>query len=43
MTNIQPLQIVGSSDSAVCEGDFCVIPDHHDQAVVNRALDSDNV
>jgi hypothetical protein len=43
MTNIQPLLIVGSSDAAVCEGDFCVIPEHHDQAVVNRALDPDNV
>ena len=43
MTNIQPLQIVGSEDAASCEGDFCVIPEHHEQAVVNRAIDSDNV
>ncbi len=43
MTSTQPLQIVGSTDAAVCEGDFCVIPEHHDQAVVNRALDADRV
>jgi len=39
MTSIQPLQIVGSSDAAVCEGDFCEIPGQ----VVNRALDADRV
>ena len=43
MTNTQPLLIVGSADAAVCEGDFCEIPVHHEQAVVNRAIDSDNV
>jgi hypothetical protein len=43
MTNTQPLLIVGAADADACEGDFCVIPDHHEQAVVNRALDSDSV
>ncbi len=43
MTNTQPLLIIGSADADACEGDFCIIPEHHDQAVVNRALDSDNV
>jgi hypothetical protein len=43
VTNTQPLLIVGEADAAVCEGDFCEIPEHHNQAVVNRALDSDNV
>jgi len=38
-----PLQIVGDPEAAACEGDFCEIPAHHEQAVVNRALDSDNV
>jgi len=38
-----PLQIVGDPSAAACEGDFCEIPAHHEQAVVNRALDSDNV
>ena len=43
MTNTQPLLIVGSADAAVCEGDFCEIPQHHEQAIVNRALDTDRV
>ena len=38
-----PLQIVGDPEAAACEGDFCAIPAHHEQAIVNRALDSDNV
>jgi len=38
-----PLQIVGDPSAAACEGDFCEIPAHHEQAIVNRALDSDNV
>ncbi len=48
MTNTQPLPVlslisIGSADAAVCDGDFCEIPEHHEQAVVNRKLDSDNV
>lgn len=39
----KPLLIVGDPEAAACEGDFCAIPDHHEQAVVNRALDSDLV
>ncbi|NYF10933.1 hypothetical protein HDC94_002089 [Leifsonia sp. AK011] len=36
------LQLLGGV-GAVCEGDFCEIPDHHEQAVVNRRLDEDAV
>lgn len=36
------LQLLGGI-GAVCEGDFCEIPDHHEQAVVNRRLDEDAV
>ena len=36
------LQLLGTV-GAVCEGDFCEIPDHHEQAVVNRRLDEDAV
>ena len=43
MTTIRQLQIVGSADVDTCEGDSCEIPAHHEQAVVNRAIDSDNV
>ena len=38
-----PLLIVGSPDAASCDGEVCEIPEHHTQAVVNRALDSDLV
>ncbi|HEY8913906.1 hypothetical protein [Lacisediminihabitans sp.] len=38
-----PLQIVGDPNVASCDGDFCEIPDHHEQAVVNRRLDEDLV
>lgn len=43
MTNTQPLRIVGAVDADVCEGDLCEIPAHHEQAIVNRAVDFDNV
>ena len=42
-TATMPLTIVGDPTAAACEGDFCEIPLHHEQAVVNRQLDSDNV
>ena len=40
-----PLKLValGETDAAACVGDFCEIPDHHTQAVVNRKLDEDAV
>ncbi len=38
-----PLILVGDSMMAACEGEFCTIPDHHEQAVVNRRLDEDLV
>jgi hypothetical protein len=38
-----PLLIVGEAGAAVCDGDFCEIPEHHEQAVVNRRLDEDAV
>jgi hypothetical protein len=37
------LIVLGDPAAAACEGDFCVIPDHHEQAVVNRRLDDDAV
>jgi hypothetical protein len=36
-----PLTLLGDSAAAVCEGDFCEIPEHHEQAIVNRRLDDD--
>jgi len=38
-----PFVMVGATDAAACEGDFCEIPEHHQQAVVNRQLDADLV
>ena len=43
-----PIEIVklvplGDAGAAVCDGDFCEIPDHHTQAVINRKLDEDAV
>jgi len=43
MTNTQPLLIVGEPDAAMCDGDYCELPEHREQAVVNRAIDSDRV
>ena len=34
---------LGDPSAAACDGDFCAIPDHHTQAVVNRKLDDDAV
>ncbi len=38
-----PLRIVGDPGAAVCDGDFCEIPEHHEQSVINRRLDDDAV
>jgi hypothetical protein len=45
MTDAQPtqLQILGDPGAAACEGEFCAIPDHHEQAVINRKVDSDQI
>ena len=37
------LQNLGDPKAASCDGDFCAIPAHHNQAVVNRQLDDDDV
>ncbi|MDH6181120.1 hypothetical protein M2152_001302 [Microbacteriaceae bacterium SG_E_30_P1] len=37
------LQLLGLADAAACEGDVCVIPEHHSTVVVNRRLDGDAV
>lgn len=34
---------LGDTGAAACIGDFCEIPDHHSQAVINRKLDEDAV
>lgn len=37
------LQQLGDPTAAACEGDFCEIPDHHQQAIINCRLDEDAV
>jgi hypothetical protein len=39
----KPLLIMGDPGAAACDGEFCAIPDHHEQSVVNRRLDDDDV
>ncbi|MDJ0335397.1 MAG: hypothetical protein ACOH10_01180 [Rhodoglobus sp.] len=46
MTNSLPiigLTPLGDPSAASCDGDFCAVPEHHTQAIVNRRLDDDNV
>lgn len=35
------LQVLGELDAAACVGEFCEIPAHHEQAVMNRRVDAD--
>lgn len=42
MTDTKPLVIIGDP-AVVCEGDYCEIPEHHEQAIVNRAVDTGNI
>jgi len=37
------LEQLGDPTAAACEGDFCAIPEHHEQAIINRRLDSDEI
>jgi hypothetical protein len=38
-----PLTMVGDPSAAACDGEFCEIPDHHEQAIINRRLDEDAI
>jgi hypothetical protein len=35
------LQLVGDVDADACVGEFCELPAHREQAVMNRRIDSD--
>lgn len=37
------LQWLGDPSAAACDGDVCIIPDHHEQAIINRRIDSDAI
>ncbi len=34
---------LGDATAEACDGDFCAVPVHHTQAVVNKKLDQDLV
>jgi hypothetical protein len=38
---LEKLEILGDPEAESCEGEFCEIPAHHEQAVMNRRVDSD--
>ncbi len=42
-TDAAKLQILGSADAETCDGEFCEIPAHHEQAVMNRRVDEDRI
>lgn len=39
----EKLEILGDPEAEVCEGEFCEIPAHHEQAVMNRRVDEDRI
>ena len=46
VTKPQPiisLRPLGDPGAAACVGDFCAVPEHHTQAIVNRRLDENAV
>lgn len=43
IVGLPPLIGLGDQSAASCVGDFCEIPEHHTQAIVNKKLDDDAV
>jgi hypothetical protein len=37
------LEILGEQDAESCEGEFCELPAHREQAVMNRRVDEDRI
>ena len=40
---LDKLEILGDPEAESCEGEFCEIPAHHEQAVMNRRVDEDRI
>jgi len=40
---VQSLHLVGDPGASMCDGDFCEVPEHLSQSVVNRRVDEDSV
>jgi len=39
----EKLEILGDIDAETCEGEFCELPAHREQAVMNRRVDEDRI
>jgi len=37
------LEILGDTDAESCDGEFCELPAHREQAVMNRRVDEDRI
>jgi hypothetical protein len=40
---LEKLEILSDAEADACEGEFCEIPPHHEQAVMNRRVDEDRI
>ena len=40
---LEKLEIIGDPDADACEGEFCELPAHREQAVMNRRVDEDRI
>ena len=43
MTEAPKLQLLGDLDAESCEGEFCELPAHREQAVMTRRVDEDRI
>jgi hypothetical protein len=39
----EKLEILGDADADACEGEFCELPAHREQAVMNRRVDEGRI
>ncbi len=42
-TETPKLQVLGELDAEACVGEFCELPAHREQSVINRRVDSDQI
>ena len=42
-TEAPKLQLLGQIEADSCEGEFCELPAHREQAVMNRRIDEDRI
>jgi len=39
----EKLEILGDPEAESCDGEFCELPAHREQAVMNRRVDEDRI